>query len=79
MIRWTIYLGIQRSLFLEIPDVVVLPLQAVWYLKAQALTEKNYVDDTEMDEEGAADLLLDENQMSSLPRYHLPRLSRCFD
>jgi len=44
-------------------------LQAVWYLKAQALTEKNYVDDTEMDEEGAADLLLDENQRNAAPRW----------
>ena len=43
-------------------------LQAVWYLKAQALTEKNFVDDTEMDEEGAADLLLDENQRNAAPR-----------
>lgn len=42
--------------------------QAVWYLKAQALTEKNYVDDTEMEDEGAGDALLDENTMSETPR-----------
>eukprot|EP00657_Telonema_sp_P-1_P006848 TRINITY_DN2630_c0_g1_i1.p1 TRINITY_DN2630_c0_g1~~TRINITY_DN2630_c0_g1_i1.p1 ORF type:complete len:259 (+),score=75.39 TRINITY_DN2630_c0_g1_i1:118-894(+) len=42
--------------------------QAVWYLKAQALTEKNYVDDTEMEDEGAADVLLDENAISQAPR-----------
>jgi len=42
--------------------------QAVWYLKAQALTEKNYVDDLEMDEEGAGDILMDENAISEAPR-----------
>lgn len=42
--------------------------QAVWYLKAQALTEKNYVDDTEMEDEGAGDMLLDEHGISQAPR-----------
>ena len=47
---------------------VTLFAQAVWYLKAQALTEKNYVDDLEMDEEGAGDILMDENAISEAPR-----------
>jgi hypothetical protein len=29
----------------------VLPVQAVWYLKTRALTLKDWMDDTEMDDE----------------------------
>lgn len=42
--------------------------QAVWFLKCRALTEKNWVDDTEMEEEGVAEMLLDDNAMASAPR-----------
>lgn len=42
--------------------------QAVWYLKTRALTEKNWVDDTEMEEEGVAELLLDDNATAQAPR-----------
>ena len=40
----------------------------VWYIKARALTQKNWIDDTEMEDEGVAELLLDENAMSNMPR-----------
>ena len=42
--------------------------QAVWYLKCRALTLQVWVDDTEFDEEGVADMLLDENAVAALPR-----------
>ena len=42
--------------------------QATWYLKCRALTMQNWVDDTEFEEEGVGDLLLDENNTATLPR-----------
>eukprot|EP01012_Entosiphon_sulcatum_P032224 TRINITY_DN40999_c0_g1_i1.p1 TRINITY_DN40999_c0_g1~~TRINITY_DN40999_c0_g1_i1.p1 ORF type:complete len:520 (-),score=63.38 TRINITY_DN40999_c0_g1_i1:878-2437(-) len=42
--------------------------QCVWYIKARALTMKNWIDDTEMEEEGVAELLLDENHLANVPR-----------
>jgi len=42
--------------------------QGFWYLKCAALTEKNWIDDTEMEEEGVAELLLDDNAIAQIPR-----------
>lgn len=42
--------------------------QAAWFLKCRALTLKCWIDDLEIDEEGMADLLLDENAVASVPR-----------
>ena len=42
--------------------------QAVWYLKCRALTMVNWVDDTDFEEEGVAEVLLDENSTATLPR-----------
>jgi len=42
--------------------------QAVWYLKCRAMTMISWVDDTEFEEEGAAEMLLDENATAALPR-----------
>ena len=42
--------------------------QAVWYLKCRAMTMLSWVDDTDFEEEGAADVLLDENATAALPR-----------
>jgi tetratricopeptide repeat protein 8 len=42
--------------------------QQVWYIKTRALTLKSWMDDTEMEEEGVAELLLDESGASSAPR-----------
>jgi len=42
--------------------------QAVWYLKCRALTLQAWVDDTDFEEEGMADSLLDENATATLPR-----------
>ena len=61
--------------------VVALGLsQAVWLLKCQALTEKMWIDDTEMEEEGVAEMLLDENETAQAPRCvacACTRLARC--
>jgi len=42
--------------------------QAVWFLKCRTLTLKAWVDDTDFEEEGFADVLLDENATAALPR-----------
>lgn len=42
--------------------------QAVWYLKCRSLTMLTWVDDTDFEEEGVADALLDENATAALPR-----------
>lgn len=42
--------------------------EAVWFVKARAITEKNWLNDTELEEEGVAEILMDENAISSKPR-----------
>ncbi|GAX76630.1 hypothetical protein CEUSTIGMA_g4076.t1 [Chlamydomonas eustigma] len=42
--------------------------QAAWYLKCRALTLKNWIDDTEIEEEGIADILLDEHETAQVAR-----------
>jgi len=42
--------------------------QQVWWVKCRALTNKNWIDDAEMEEEGLAEVLMDDNATSSLPR-----------
>jgi tetratricopeptide repeat protein 8 len=42
--------------------------QAAWYLKCRSLTLLRWVDDTDFEEEGVADALLDENATAALPR-----------
>eukprot|EP01105_Mastigella_eilhardi_P001988 TRINITY_DN1241_c0_g1_i1.p2 TRINITY_DN1241_c0_g1~~TRINITY_DN1241_c0_g1_i1.p2 ORF type:complete len:548 (-),score=185.42 TRINITY_DN1241_c0_g1_i1:2183-3799(-) len=42
--------------------------QAAWYVKCKALTDSALVDDTELEDEGVAELLLDDNAISTLPR-----------
>eukprot|EP00669_Euglena_mutabilis_P000668 TRINITY_DN10892_c0_g1_i1.p2 TRINITY_DN10892_c0_g1~~TRINITY_DN10892_c0_g1_i1.p2 ORF type:complete len:268 (+),score=48.11 TRINITY_DN10892_c0_g1_i1:13-816(+) len=42
--------------------------QCVWYLKCRALTMKNWIDDTDMEDEGVGDVLMDQNQMADMPR-----------
>jgi tetratricopeptide repeat protein 8 len=37
-------------------------------MKCKVLTDKMWIDDTEMEEEGVAELLLDDNAISQLPR-----------
>lgn len=43
--------------------------QAAWMTKCRAVVKQNYIDDIEMDEEGVAEMLLDENALASMPRY----------
>jgi len=40
----------------------------MWLLKVKALTQKNWIDDTEMEEEALTEILLDENALASAPR-----------
>jgi tetratricopeptide repeat protein 8 len=40
----------------------------VWLLKCRSLTEKNYIDDSDWDEEGIGEVLLDDNAIAQAPR-----------
>lgn len=42
--------------------------KAAWALKCKVLTAKTWVDDTEFEEQGAGDLLMDENAVAQAPR-----------
>eukprot|EP00792_Barthelona_sp_PAP020_P007732 TRINITY_DN3159_c3_g1_i1.p1 TRINITY_DN3159_c3_g1~~TRINITY_DN3159_c3_g1_i1.p1 ORF type:complete len:503 (+),score=104.90 TRINITY_DN3159_c3_g1_i1:835-2343(+) len=42
--------------------------QAAKYLKCHALTQKNWIDDTEFDDEALADVILDDNATTDTPR-----------
>ena len=42
--------------------------QQMWALKVKSLTGKNWLDDTEMEEEGIGDMLLDAHTLASAPR-----------
>ncbi|XP_062037186.1 tetratricopeptide repeat protein 8 isoform X3 [Lepus europaeus] len=42
--------------------------QAAWILKARALTEMVYVDEVDVDQEGIAEMILDENAIAQVPR-----------
>jgi tetratricopeptide repeat protein 8 len=39
------------------------------YLKCKSLVEKSWLDDTEMEDEGVADVVLDDNSIAQLPRF----------
>uniref|UniRef100_A0A493TKY4 Tetratricopeptide repeat domain 8 n=1 Tax=Anas platyrhynchos platyrhynchos TaxID=8840 RepID=A0A493TKY4_ANAPP len=42
--------------------------QAAWSLKTRALTEMVYVDEIDMDQEGIAEMMLDENAIAQVAR-----------
>eukprot|EP00818_Percolomonas_sp_WS_P002291 CAMPEP_0117443152 /NCGR_PEP_ID=MMETSP0759-20121206/4543_1 /TAXON_ID=63605 /ORGANISM="Percolomonas cosmopolitus, Strain WS" /LENGTH=512 /DNA_ID=CAMNT_0005235109 /DNA_START=61 /DNA_END=1599 /DNA_ORIENTATION=+ len=42
--------------------------QALWFIKCRSLTAKNFVDDTDLEDEGVAEILLEDNAMASAPR-----------
>lgn len=42
--------------------------QAAWSLKTRALTEMVYIDEVEVDQEGIAEMLLDENAIAQVAR-----------
>lgn len=42
--------------------------QAAWLVKCKAVIKQNYIDDIELDEEGVAEMLMDENAVASMPR-----------
>lgn len=42
--------------------------QAVWLLKCRALTARGYIDDIDWDDEGVAEVLLDDNAVAQAPR-----------
>ncbi|KAJ7404709.1 Tetratricopeptide repeat protein 8 [Willisornis vidua] len=44
------------------------PFQAAWSLKTRALTEMVYVDEIDMDQEGIAEMILDENAIAQVAR-----------
>lgn len=42
--------------------------QCAWIVKCRAVIKQNFVDDIELDEEGVAEMLMDENAVASMPR-----------
>ncbi|OBS80087.1 hypothetical protein A6R68_21709 [Neotoma lepida] len=44
--------------------------QAVWILKARALTEMVYIDEIDVDQKGIAEMILDENAIAQVPQKH---------
>lgn len=46
-------------------------IQATWHLKMRALTEQVYVDEVEVDEEGIAEMIMDDNVIASVSRKNL--------
>lgn len=42
--------------------------QAAWHLKTRALTGQVYVDEVEVDEEGIAEILMDDNVIANVAR-----------
>lgn len=50
-------------------QLVANPLdRAVWFIKLKALTNRAFVDDMDMEEEGVAEILMDDNAMQKAPR-----------
>lgn len=43
-------------------------LQAAWFIKVRALTLRDFIDDTDMEEQGIADIVMDENSIAKQPR-----------
>ena len=42
--------------------------QAAWLMKCRAQIKINYIDDTELDEDGLGEILMDENALAAVPR-----------
>lgn len=40
--------------------------QAAWFLKLRAITEQTYVDDVELDEDGIAELFMDDSVLADV-------------
>uniref|UniRef100_A0A8C5VST5 Tetratricopeptide repeat domain 8 n=1 Tax=Microcebus murinus TaxID=30608 RepID=A0A8C5VST5_MICMU len=59
---------LEKSPYDQEPDSELPVSQAVWILKARALTEMVYVDEIDMDQEGIAEMTLDENAIAQVPR-----------
>ena len=47
-------------------SVNIFSTQAAWFLKARALTEQTYVDEVEMEEEGIAELFMEDNAIADV-------------
>uniref|UniRef100_G1T9Q2 Tetratricopeptide repeat protein 8 n=2 Tax=Oryctolagus cuniculus TaxID=9986 RepID=G1T9Q2_RABIT len=59
---------LEKSPYDQEPDPELPVSQAAWILKARALTEMVYVDEVDVDQEGIAEMILDENAIAQVPR-----------
>ncbi len=57
-----------------IPNADIFVAQAAWYLKGRGLTEQTYVDEVEMEEEGIAELFMDDTAIADVASKHTPLL-----
>lgn len=55
-------------------SVFLVFLQAAWSLKTRALTEMVYVDEIDVDQEGIAEMMLDENSIAQVARKWLSQM-----
>ena len=58
--------GKQQTLFPMSFCNICLSLQSAWFLKARALTEQTYVDEVEMEEEGIAELFMEDTAIADV-------------
>nr|XP_014999788.2 tetratricopeptide repeat protein 8 isoform X4 [Macaca mulatta] len=59
---------LEKSPYDQEPDPELPVHQAAWILKARALTEMVYIDEIDVDQEGIAEMMLDENAIAQVPR-----------
>ena len=45
---------------------IIIFLKAVWFLKARALTEQTYIDEIDVEDEGIAEMTMDENTIADV-------------
>jgi hypothetical protein len=49
--------------------------QCAWLIKCRAVIKQNYIDDIELDDQGVAEVLMDDNAVASVPRYKIAPVS----
>ncbi len=50
-------------------DANCLKSQAIWVVKCNTVIKQNFLDDLDLDGESVAEMILDENALTNIPRY----------
>ena len=59
-------------------NYILIYKQAAWFLKTRALTEQVFVDEVEVDEEGIAEVLMDDTAIAQVARELFAEIFRGF-